>query len=83
MAIEEYLVVEARIEMEETFARINALRAFRHVYRNVYGFYLDPDKVTLQLKSLATTLSGLRANLTRFETEMRRLLDLASPDRGH
>jgi hypothetical protein len=44
----------------ELAGRIDELRSFRHVFRNIYQSVLDPKRVELVQQSLDTTLSGFK-----------------------
>lgn len=53
MRPEDYLVVQARDEF----------RAFRHVFRNTYGFQLDAERILELLRDLHGTVLALNSDL--------------------
>ncbi|MGQ9780592.1 MAG: ribonuclease toxin HepT-like protein [Bacillota bacterium] len=61
---------------DETKNRLNEFRSFRHVFRNVYGFNLIPQRIERLLESLPSTIELLKSDLERFFTEMRDYLKL-------
>lgn len=60
----------------ETALRLDELRAFRHVFRNVYGFNLDARKITKLLEGLPGLAADLKKDLHIFRLKMRGLLGL-------
>ena len=56
---------------KETAEKLDSYRAFRHVFRNVYGFHLAPARMKELLRELPETSEALRADLKRFSSEMR------------
>ena len=47
------------------------LRAFRHVFRNMYGASLNPDRVRTVQSRVPATVAAFRAAHDRFTTELR------------
>lgn len=47
------------------------LRAFRHVFRNLYGSRLDPDRVRSVQARVPSAVAALRAAHDRFSAELR------------
>lgn len=62
------------------YDRLDEYRAFRHVFRNVYGRRLDWDRLRPLLESLPGTMSDLRTEWTAFERVMRDVVN--PPDAG-
>lgn len=60
----------------ETARKLDELRAFRHVFRNIYGFSLDPDKTRQLLVGLPELAGDLKKDLHLFILRMRRILGL-------
>jgi hypothetical protein len=56
-------------------AGIDELRAFRHVFRNIYQSTLDPARVRLVQDRLSAILAGFEAAHSRFVEKMRSLAD--------
>ncbi len=50
---------------------IHELRAFRHVFRNIYGTRLDPQRIRIVQDRVPSTLSAFHAAHDRFITELR------------
>jgi len=57
-----------------TAAKLDQYRAFRHVFRNVYGFNLDSERLRGLLTDFPLTLTALRTDLTAFQEQIRTLL---------
>lgn len=57
---------ECLLVSRETAEKLDSYRAFRDVFRNVYGFYLSPIKMRELLENLAQTSVALRTDLDRF-----------------
>lgn len=62
----------------ETARSLDELRAFRHVFRNIYGFSLDPGKVRQLLEKLPRLAGDFKKSLHLFMRRMRRILKLDS-----
>ncbi|APC09521.1 hypothetical protein [Neomoorella thermoacetica] len=62
----------------ETARKLDELRAFRHVFRNIYGFSLDGDKIRQLLEGLPELASDCKKDLHLFTLRMRRILGLDS-----
>lgn len=60
-----------------TASGVDSLRAFRHVFRNVYGFHLVPERVTTLLRSLPGILRSFEEDIDRFLARMEAELGLA------
>ncbi len=74
------LVLRMTLEIEEVrpalldrdlAERIDELRAFRHVFRNIYQTRLDPERVMLVQRRLASTLDAFVAAHRAFEGKLR------------
>ena len=50
---------------------IHELRAFRHVFRNIYGTRLDPKRIRIVQDHVPSTLAAFDAAHVRFITELR------------
>ncbi|MGQ9533510.1 MAG: ribonuclease toxin HepT-like protein [Desulfotomaculales bacterium] len=61
----------------ETARKLDELRAFRHVFRNVYGFNLSPEKIRELLVQLPEVSSLFKRDLGRFKERMRKALYLS------
>lgn len=53
-----------------TAAKLDKYRAFRHVFRNVYGFNLDSDRLQDLLADFPATLAALRSDLEAFQKQI-------------
>jgi len=58
----------------ETAVKLDRLRAFRHVFRNIYGFSLAPEKIRELLTDMPELSGLLKKDLASFEKKMRKLL---------
>ena len=58
----------------ETAVKLDRLRAFRHVFRNIYGFSLAPEKIRELLTDMPELSGLLKKDLAAFEKKMRKLL---------
>lgn len=58
----------------EAAVLLDKLRAFRHVFRNVYGFNLSPEKIRELLVQLPQTSALLKRDLSLFTEKMRKSL---------
>ncbi|MGI6284297.1 hypothetical protein SEF58_00610 [Neomoorella humiferrea] len=67
---------------KETARKLDELRAFRHVFRNIYGFSLDPDKIHQLLEGLPELASSFKKDLYLFNLKMRRFLGLDGSGEG-
>ena len=56
----------------DTVALLNKFRAFRHVFRNIYGFQLDAGRTLELLRDLNRTVLALNTDLDRFLSEIDR-----------
>ena len=50
----------------DTVALLNKFRAFRHVFRNIYGFRLDAERTLEQVRGLHRTVLALNSDLDQF-----------------
>lgn len=55
---------------KKTAARIDELRGFRHVFRNAYGFGIDPSKEQVLLSNLAGISSAFKKDVKSFFKHM-------------
>ncbi|GEA14256.1 hypothetical protein E308F_04980 [Moorella sp. E308F] len=62
----------------KTARSLDELRAFRHVFRNIYGFSLDPAKIRQLLEGLPEVAGDFKKDLHLFTLRMRRILGLDS-----
>ncbi len=56
----------------DTVELLNKFRAFRHVFRNIYGFQLDAGRTLELLRDLNRTVVALNTDLDRFLSEIDR-----------
>ncbi len=59
---------------KETVDTLDEFRAFRHVFRNVYGFALDPDRLHLLLRRFRQAVDMLEKDLHEFTDAMGRIM---------
>jgi len=62
----------------KTAKNLDEFRAFRHVFRNIYGFSLDPDKIHQLLEGLPGLAGDFKKDIHLFILRMRHLLGLAA-----
>lgn len=55
-----------------TVALLDKFRAFRHVFRSIYGFQLDAERTLELLRDLHRTVLALNSDLDRFVSEIDR-----------
>lgn len=55
---------------EESYRRLNSLRAFRHFFRHAYAYELDPRKVTLVLEDALDLRELYREDIERFLAQL-------------
>jgi hypothetical protein len=55
--------------------RLNELRSFRHVFRNIYQTELDPKRVELVQQSLGSTLSAFKKAHTTFVEKIKTIAE--------
>lgn len=60
----------------ETAKKLDQLRAFRHLFRNVYGFNLSPEKIKELLSQLPKLSLLFKHDISLFMEKMRKLLGL-------
>ena len=65
--------VRPRLLDRSLAADFHELRAFRHVFRNLYGSRLDPDRVRSVQSRVPSAVAALRAAHDRFSAELRTL----------
>ena len=79
------LVERMTIEIEDLRPRlldrslaqdIHELRAFRHVFRNLYGTRLNPDRIQIVQNRIPTTLAAFRSAHERFVAELGAIVEL-------
>ena len=58
----------------ETAQKLDQLRAFRHIFRNIYGFNLSPDKIKELLSRLPEVSGVFRREFNLFVNKMRKLI---------
>ncbi len=66
--------IRPAIISKKTMVKLDKYRAFRHVFRNVYGFNLDVKRINELLKELPETADLLSNDINRFHE----LLELAN-----
>ncbi|MBC7075744.1 MAG: hypothetical protein H5T98_06705 [Syntrophomonadaceae bacterium] len=66
--------VRVPVIKKETMVKIDELRGFRHVFRNAYGFDIDPEKEQALLNNLADISSSVKANINSFFAEMDKII---------
>lgn len=59
-----------------TAAQIDDLRGFRHVFRNIYGFNIHPEKIIKALNNLPEISSSVRRDINIFIDKMDCLLGI-------
>ena len=63
--------------LDRTLAReIHELRAFRHVFRNIYGSRLDPERMRILQVRVPASITAFRAAHAEFTGALRDLADL-------
>ena len=55
---------------------IHELRAFRHVFRNIYGTRLNPDRIRMVQNRVPSTVSAFHAAHARFVAELRAVAEV-------
>ncbi len=79
------LVERMTIEIEDLRPRlldrslaqdIHELRAFRHMFRNLYGTRLNPDRIQIVQNRIPTTLAAFRSAHERFVAELGAIVEL-------
>ena len=55
---------------------IHELRAFRHVFRNIYGTRLNPDRIRMVQNRVPTTLAAFRSAHERFVAELGAIVEM-------
>ena len=66
--------------LDRSLARdIHELRAFRHVFRNIYGNRLDPERTRIVQARVPESVEAFRAAHAEFTRAMRDLADLLDP----
>ncbi len=63
--------VRPAVLSEDLAERIDDLRSFRHVFRNMYQKTLDPERLQLLQKRLGSTLGEYRRSIERFVALLR------------
>jgi vacuolar-type H+-ATPase subunit E/Vma4 len=58
--------IRPAIISKKTMSQLDKYRAFRHVFRNVYGFNLDPAKLRELLRELPNTIELFKAETQKF-----------------
>lgn len=66
--------VRTALISKKTMAKIDELRGFRHVFRNAYGFSIDPVKEQLLLANLADISASFKKDLKAFFKQMDNLI---------
>lgn len=62
---------------EKTYKMMDEYRRFRHVFRNIYGFVLDPSRTMELLEQLPEAVASLKKDLTMFLDKMSKALGIA------
>lgn len=55
---------------KKNLAGVDELRGFRHIFRNAYGFNIDPDKEQILLNNLPATSAAVKKDVKRFFAQM-------------
>jgi hypothetical protein len=63
--------VRPRLLDRELAAALDEFRAFRHVFRNVYGATLDPERVRILQSRVGAAAEGFRLAHERFSSKIR------------
>jgi uncharacterized protein YutE (UPF0331/DUF86 family) len=58
----------------ETARKLDQLRAFRHIFRNIYGFNLSPEKIKELLSRLPEVSGVFKREFNSFVDKMRKLI---------
>ncbi|WP_287189761.1 hypothetical protein [Syntrophothermus sp.] len=66
--------VRVAVISKRTMAKLNELRGFRHVFRNLYGFNLDPAKEQAVLTSLPSISAAVKKDIVSFFKQMDEIL---------
>ena len=64
---------------EDTFQCLENYRTFRHVVRNVYSFYLRPDRLQELVNALQSCSEAVKHDLTRFADFLEKSAQLEDP----
>ncbi|MEA1962279.1 MAG: hypothetical protein U9N81_13605 [Bacillota bacterium] len=59
---------------KKTLAKIDELRGFRHIFRNAYGFSIDPVREQLLLGNLPSISTSVKKEIKAFFKEMDELI---------
>lgn len=60
----------------KTAALVEPYRGFRHIFRNVYGFDLAPDRIKDLIRGLPTLIEALMADIKTFVETVQRIAGL-------
>ncbi len=60
---------------KQTAQKLDQYRAFRHVFRNVYDFSLDPYRLKILLNNFLATVALLRRDLQDFQEKIKPTFD--------
>lgn len=63
--------VRPAVLRKHTAAQLEEYRAFRHVFRNVYGFNLDAGRLKYLLLKLPQAIAGLSQDIRKFMENLR------------
>ena len=68
-------LVRPAVITKETYFMLDKFRAFRHVFRNVYGFNLDTKRLKALLEELPASVAAINEDLNTFMNKMEKLVD--------
>ncbi|AAM23973.1 MAG: hypothetical protein XD49_1370 [Caldanaerobacter subterraneus] len=54
---------------------LNEFRGFRHVFRNIYGFNLIPERIARLLEIFPETVNSLKRDVEKFVNEMESIIE--------
>lgn len=66
--------VRTALISKKTLAKLDELRGFRHVFRNAYGFSIDPVREQALLANLSGISSAVKKDIKAFFAEMDKLI---------
>ncbi|MCW3490402.1 ribonuclease toxin HepT-like protein [Dethiobacter alkaliphilus] len=67
--------VRPAVISKETLVMLDKYRAFRHVFRNVYGFNLDTGRLRDLLEEMPLAVDSLTKDLTKFIRNMENIIN--------
>jgi hypothetical protein len=71
----EITAVRPAVLSKDALILLDKFRAFRHVFRNVYGFNLDTNRLKDLLEEMPLAVDSLRKDLNEFMSTMETIID--------